>query len=172
LGTSRWAACFLLVALSLSLALTVPPTAKAFEGGADPLGDGMLDPWPFPWAKECPVSWESMEGRFIMADSFGREEILIAISEVPLLGHLVKIRRVTRFGAMVGEGVALIRAGQRSVRMQLRSGVRGLRPSTATLRMYYPDQTFQCSELVPILSIEPMDDIEPHEAQYRLVKVR
>ncbi|MBX3020723.1 MAG: hypothetical protein KF799_03530 [Bdellovibrionales bacterium] len=140
-----------------------------------PLGDGMPLPWPFPWAKDCPVDWESMQGRYALMPSDTKEQINLKITVVKQLNFTVV--RVSRFGPdgiIIADGYTWIPLKQKTVRLWLFPLRRGDPPTWAVLKLYHQNSyARECAQeaLVPILTLEQVDNTIHRQAQYRLVRV-
>jgi len=138
-----------------------------------PYGEGLPLPWPFPWAKECPVQWASISGRYAMLDSMYQEEVDLKISIVTEGG--LKFMRISRFnssGAMISDGFTFLTPNQRSVRVYLRPMTRKHGPLWANIKLYHGSSRFSCemASLVPILSLVEKQQDHTTETLYRLVR--
>lgn len=138
-----------------------------------PYGQGMPAPWPFPWAKECPIKWSSITGRYVMFDQFEKDQIDLKLTVVKREG--LKLMRISRYnvnGEMISDGVTVITEKQKSVRVYLRPLTNKTMPVWATLKLHYHDSLLSCdmSQLVPILTLLERRDKVSTEAQYRLVR--
>ncbi len=137
-----------------------------------PYGQGMPAPWPFPWAKECPVKWSSLTGRYMMYDEFQGDDIDLKLSIVSRQGlKMMRISRYSRGGSMISDGITLITEKQKSVRIYLRPLSTKSQPMWAALKLHF-DKDYSCemNELVPILSLYERHNNITTEAQYRLVR--
>ncbi len=150
----------------------------SFTAGAaekfQPYGEGMPAPWPFPWAKECPVKWSNLTGRYVMYDQFQGDDIDLKLSIVSREGlQMMRISRYARGGGMISDGITLITERQKSVRVYLRPLTTKTQPMWASLKLHF-DRDYSCemSRLVPILSLFERRDNITTEAQYRLVPAR
>lgn len=137
-----------------------------------PYGEGLPLPWPFPWAKECPVKWQSISGRYAMMDS-SQQDVDLKISILTEDG--LKVMRITRYnamGGMVSDGFSFITENQRSIRVYLRPLNKEQAPLWANIKLYHSDYSQSCemSRLVPILSIVEKRINKTVETQYRLVR--
>ena len=144
------------------------------RGFAVPYGDGMPAPWPFPWAKECPVEWSMLSGEYELKDSVRGETVSLRVS---ILWHngmrLLRIARYDREGHLTSDGFTLITENQRTIMVYLQPMVKGEPAMWASLRFYY-DSLHSCDQtrLVPILSFSWKDTEQDStvENHYRLVK--
>lgn len=137
-----------------------------------PYGEGMPAPWPFPWAKECPVKWTSLTGRYVMYDQFEQDEIDLKLSLITRKGlKMMRISRYSKTGAMISDGFSVITEKQKSVRVYLRPLTNKTSPVWASLKLYF-DKDYSCemTRLVPILSLVERHGTTTTEAQYRLVR--
>ncbi len=138
-----------------------------------PYGEGLPLPWPFPWAKDCPVVWSSLSGRYMMLDSQYEEEMELKISVLTKDGmKLMRISRYNYYGAVVAEGFAWLTMNQKSVGVHLRPLSKKANPMYANIKLYYADSDYNCSmtSLVPILSLVEKRPNMTTEVQYRLVR--
>ncbi len=146
-------------------------TASA-EQKFEPYGQGMPAPWPFPWAKECPVKWSSLTGRYVMYDQFEQDEIDLKLSLVTRSGlKMMRISRFSKKGTIISDGFSVITEKQKSIRVYLRPTSNKTMPVWASLKLYF-DKDYSCemSRLVPILSLVERHANVTTEAQYRLVR--
>lgn len=137
-----------------------------------PYGEGMPAPWPFPWAKECPIKWSGLTGRYVMFDQFQQDEIDLKLSIVSREGlKMMRISRYSREGVMISDGITVITEKQKSVRVYLRPLTTKTMPMWAALKLHF-DKDYSCdmNRLVPILSLFERRDNLMTEAQYRLVR--
>lgn len=140
-----------------------------------PMGDGMPLPWPFPWAKDCPVNWDSMQGRYLLTPSAAKEQVDLEIRVVTSMN--VKLVHVSRYGSdgvLIADGYIWIPAKQKSVRLWLFPLRAGDPPTWAVLKMYHRNTMSDCNQegLIPILTLEQVDNSIRTQSQYRLVRVR
>lgn len=149
--------------------------AAEFRGGpVHAYGQGLPLPWPFPWAKECPVHWESLQGRYSMAHSEHHEAIQLNISFLNKFGlRLVRVARLDQKGNLLSEGIAIIHDGQRSIKMPLNPIDSLSAPITAELKFYYSSRVLSCDEdyLVPILTLKDPANPSNDHIDYRLIRV-
>lgn len=136
--------------------------------------DGIPRPWPFPWAKTCPMSWNDLAGRYKMVGSSSREQIVVRISSDER-EDLVTIRlvRVTSSGRIRAIGLAMVYSSEREVRVHMVPVREKYGTSWVTLRMHYNSKVLSCQQeaLVPILTVSP--DVPAGNApdeQYPLTK--
>lgn len=165
-----------LVALTLTAAAT---GARGFDPGQNengsfrPYGEGLPLPWPFPWAKECPVQWSSLSGRYAMLDSTTQDEVDLKISIVTDRGlRFLRISRYNSSGNMISDGFTFLTRNQRSVRVYLRP-LKDHQPVLwANIKLYHSSEIFSCeaATLVPILSLVERQDHMTTETLYRLVR--
>lgn len=137
-----------------------------------PYGEGMPAPWPFPWAKECPVKWSSLSGRYVMYDEFERGEVDLKLSILNRNGlRMMRISRFSSDGKILSDGFSVMTNSQKSVRVYLRPMSSRTPPVWASLKLHF-DKDFSCemSRLVPILTLHERRANSSSEAQYRLVR--
>ncbi len=137
-------------------------------------GQGLPLPWPFPWAKDCPVNWKNMEGRYGLSDNLEREEINLDITVVERMGFkVVRVARYHRDGRLVADGFTFVGDSQRTIRLLLKPKIRSQRAIWATIQLHYQGFELLCSEdnLVPILTLEISGSSGPSQTQYVLLKL-
>lgn len=138
-------------------------------------GEGLPLPWPFPWAKECPVNWESMQGRYLLSDSLEGEQIDLKITIVNKNGfRLIRVSRFSSKGVMIADGVTFVSRDQRAIHVWLNAAQAASQPRTsAMLQFYYASDNYQCAadQLVPILTLDRYDKFNHVQTQYRLLRL-
>lgn len=135
---------------------------------------GMPLPWPFPWAKECPVDWASLTGRYLMSDTSNQEQIDLKITVSSFLGRRVlHIARYNRFGELVGNGFSVVSLNQRMLRLKLWANRPYEEEVWALVKLHYLDSHRGCSadHLVLILTLEGANSSSNITSHYRLVKI-
>lgn len=135
--------------------------------------DGMPGPWPFPWARKCPVRWESLEGRYILPESSQNTLLDLKVSVVDKLNFkLVRVSRFDRAGNLEASGLDWVAADQQIVRLWLYPFKQGEAPTWAVLKMHYAstEQTCDDDHLVAILTLEQADRVARHQTHYRLIR--
>lgn len=148
--------------------------AQIPTGEVRPLGQGLPLPWPFPWAKDCPVDWKSMEGRYVLSESKDREEIDLDITVIDRMAFkIVRVARYDRFGRLLADGFSFVGHNQRALRLLLKPRYRGQRPIWGTIQLFYQGNELLCSDdnLVPILTLETADSSKPSQTQYVLLRL-
>lgn len=138
-----------------------------------PYGEGLPLPWPFPWAKDCPVVWSSLSGRYSMLDSQYQQEMELKISVLTKDGmKLIRISRYNEYGAVVAEGIAWLTSNQKNVSVHLRPLRKNANPMFANIKLYYASSDYNCqiNALVPILSLMEKRPNMTTQVQYRLVR--
>jgi hypothetical protein len=139
---------------------------EAFTGGS-PV------PWPFPWAKDCPIQWSNLIGRYTLVDNSNGEEVSIRISfQHHRMLHVLRITRYDRSGHLLSDGYSFITENQKVFRVYLRPFSPDERPYFATIRLYYSDPRLVCGtdSLVPILSLVELQSGVSREVQYRMIR--
>lgn len=141
--------------------------------GSDP--DGLPLPWPFPWAKDCPVDWERLDGRYFLSDSSQSQQIELKITVVSNFEFsMVGLARYSSDGAMISEGFSWVPTGERFINIKLIPKVRGEDSVDALLKLhYFNDNDLRCSDdnLVPILTLDRESSSHHTKSHYRLVRV-
>lgn len=163
-----------IIILAVSLMLNAVPLSAA----ASPMnpvisGQGLPLPWPFPWAKECPVKWEAIQGRYSMSESIDHEEIELKVTFVQKFGiSLVRVARLSNEHVVLSEGIAMIHQGQRSIRLRLEANEPGEPIIWAAIKFYYGGRELLCDDsyLVPILTLEKEGWPVNQRTEYRLIK--
>lgn len=136
--------------------------------------DGMPGPWPFPWAKDCPVRWESLEGRYLMPDSAQNATLTLKVSVVDKLDFkFVRVSRLSADGRLEADGYVWVAANQKTLRLWLYPLREGESPIWAVLKVHFASAERVCSEdhLVTILTLEQPDSVSRRQTQYRLIRV-
>jgi hypothetical protein len=163
---------FLLCAM---LTCGLASAAAEFRGGPVHIeGQGLPLPWPFPWAKECPVEWEALQGRYSMAHSEKHEAIQLNITFLSKFGlRLVRVARLDHKGGVLSEGIAIIHDGQRSISLPLNAVDGQSAPIMAELKFYYSSRVLSCDSdyLVPILSLKDPGGSTSEHIDYRLIRI-
>ncbi len=155
------------ILMALSFALT---TAHA---ETEP-PSGLPLPWPFPWAKECPVDWQKMAGRYVLSEHDNKEQIDLKITVITSNGfRLVRLSRYDRNDKMIADGFSFVTLNQRMLRMKLVPHNFRDEPSWALIKLHYADGEFGCGEdhLVPILTFEKENSFSHVSSQYRMVRL-
>ena len=137
-------------------------------------GEGLPLPWPFPWAKDCPIDWQSLEGRYQLSDSSKEEQLQLSIHVVTHLGFkLVRVSRYSSEGELIAEGFNLITANQRTLWLSMMPLDRNEPTMKAYIKLYYQSSNLTCGEqnLVPILTVEKRGSNTTSPTQYRLVRI-
>ena len=148
-------------------------TATVHADDFRPFGEGLPLPWPFPWAKDCPVEWSNLIGRYTMVDNSLGEEVAIRISLISHHRlHVLRISRYSPVGELLSDGFSFITENQRIMRVYLRPYAPGQEPLWATIRLFFDDNDLVCAKdrLVPILSLWHRREGVMSETQYRLVR--
>lgn len=168
--------------------LLVASTARAEDdgcapenGGAEaPVGACASLPWPFPWAqeeeawaKECEINWPKLSGNYVIpgARSRGAVRLQIKIVDRPSNKKLVEMRRF-KDDLVVSEGYTYIDPSERMIRLSLESGDKRTPSQMAILKLYHATNERSCSAdaLVPILTLESMENQNRRLIQFRLVR--
>ncbi len=155
------------------LGMTLSWSAAADQSNLSPFKQGLPLPWPFPWAKECPIDWKSMEGRYLLSDSMQEEELDIKITVISQMDlKLVRVSRYSRAGKLIADGFTMVNSKRRTLRLYMMPLDRQSTPLWAVIRLYYQSSVFSCSQdqLVPILTLDPPVGTDQTPTQYRLVR--
>lgn len=139
------------------------------------LGQGLPLPWPFPWAKECPVNWKSMEGRYLLSDSNYGDQIDLKITIVEKVGYkLVRVSRYSAGGMLLSDGFTWVSEDEKMVRLWLYPKDTDESPTWAIIKLYYGTAALRCSadQLIPILTLEQPNIPDQDQKQFRLVRIR
>lgn len=156
---------FVFIVMSLIVSAAKAETIK-------PHGQGLPLPWPFPWAKECPVNWATMEGRYVLAEDSMDEQVDIGMTILTDRGmRLISIARYTQSGRLLSDGITFVRMDQKIIELELRPRRKGQVSINAILKLHYGDWDLGCTQakLVPILTLQKIN--VKKQAQYRLVRV-
>lgn len=157
----------------LSIMILLLGSVARAQSAIAPFGQGMPLPWPFPWAKECPINWESLEGRYLLSDT-DSQELDLKITVIDKMNFkLIRVARYDAAGHVLAEGVALVNNDQKSIRLWLLPRKKGAQPIWAEIKMFYRSSELFCSDeyLVPILTLDYQDKTTHTQAQYRLVRL-
>jgi hypothetical protein len=129
--------------------------ATSAQADVRPKVEGLPLPWPFPWAKECPLDWQSMAGRYVLSDSSKEEQIDLKITVVSVHGfRLVRLSRYNGQGQLTADGFSFVSLNQRMLRMKLVAQDSSDDSIWALIKLHYTDWNLGCREdhLVPILT--------------------
>jgi len=161
--------------ITIVIGMTISWAAAAYDGATlRPAAEGLPLPWPFPWAKECPVDWQSMQGRYLLSDSSNQEQIDLKITVVTSHGfRLVRMSRYSRNGEMIADGFNFVSLNQRMLRMRLVPKSPFESPIWALVKLHYSDWNLGCAadHLVPILTLERANSSSSTASHYRLVRI-
>lgn len=138
-------------------------------------GEGLPLPWPFPWAKECPVEWQSLEGKYALADSSKNEQLQISFHNLTKTKGGLKLARIARLGKdgeLIAEGFNVFTENQRSLRLSLYPLDQAEAIQAVVIKLFYQSSSFACTKqnLVPIMSVEKRGSSTTGTTSYRLVK--
>lgn len=162
----------LVISLVAGAANSTPGASNKSIGQFEALSEGLPLPWPFPWAKDCPVDWKSMQGRYLLSGSAANEQIEFKITVITIRGfRLVRMTRFSRDGKLLAQGFTFVTLDQRSLRMHLVPQVEGEEFMTALIKLHYSDAAIGCAKdhLVPILTLERSNSSSHTINHYRLV---
>jgi hypothetical protein len=137
--------------------------------------DGLPGPWPFPWAKECPMNWEDMEGRYMLSDSRSSDQVILRVTvQMKKSTRLVRVSRYTKHGSLIYDGATYVDEDQRIIRLYLSPTKSDGPPVWAVIKLHYQSwEVDSCSadRLVPILTVGTSDPYDPSSNQYKMIKV-
>jgi hypothetical protein len=137
--------------------------------------DGWPLPWPFPWAKECPMDWHDLDGTYLLSDSTDAEQLIMRINVVSKKGlRVVHVSRYSEKGRLLFEGVGTVTERQRVIGLWLSSRSDSSVRVWATIKMHYQSSITSCSvgQLIPILTVQELaQDAPPDGVDYKMVKV-
>lgn len=156
--------------LKFALVLLVTLSATALAE-VRPYGQGLPLPWPFPWAKDCPMDWDSLNGTYTLSDSSFDERLEIRITVSRRTEQ--RFVRISRFvnGTMVADGRGMIDPERHSFRVYMRPLSERADAIWASVRFYFPDDQQLCSQnLVPILTLQTAGGVVNGDSQYRLMR--
>ncbi|HMN67351.1 MAG TPA: hypothetical protein PKC28_02320 [Bdellovibrionales bacterium] len=159
--------------LILFASVTFASTAAARPALGDGFTDGMPIPWPFPWAKDCEVDWNDLNGNFILAD-YSSEQVQISIHVVVEQGlQFARVIHYDRDGYALAFGMGLVSKDQHGIEMNMYPVSASSRAATsAVVRLYHRSEILTCSQdsLIPILTLTRKEAGRTVEAHYRLNK--
>ena len=146
---------------------------------ADPLlhsyAEGLPLPWPFPWAKECPMDWSEMNGRYLLADGANADQIDLAVTVVTDRGFkMVRVSRFSGDGHLIYDGFTMVNEQQKTIRLHLIPTNNKLPAQFAIIKLHYVSWESQCTadHLIPILTVGRIESESEEKIQYKMVKVR
>lgn len=154
----------------LTIAMFGSLTANASSG----ILDGLPVPWPFPWAKECPIQWQALDGYYELSSASGPGTVTMRI-KVTQRGHLNLIR-VIRYSAgdsWIYEGATYVGRNQKFIRLYLSPAKKSGPAIWAVIKLHYTSKSTNCAEtnLVPILTIQKHEDEPETYTNYKLVRL-
>ena len=136
--------------------------------------DGLPVPWPFPWAKDCPIEWSAMGGRYLLSDAKNLQYIDLKFTAMTKEGFkLVHVARYNQNAELLYEGFTYVSENQRTLRLSLMPSDRTAEALSAVIKLHYQSNDLRCAAnyLVPILTLEPMDSNNSQVTRYKLVRV-
>lgn len=139
-----------------------------------PTGQGLPLPWPFPWAKECPVDWNAMAGRYMLSDTSSPQFIDLKITVISHVGFkLVRIARYNSAGNLESDGFTFVNEKQRMLHISLEPTAVAAHPIWATIKLHYQSNVWSCTadHLIPILTLEAEGGGDRPATQYKLLKI-
>ena len=135
---------------------------------------GPIDPWPFPWAKECPVNWDTLGGYYLLAkDTTTNGGVSLRISVISKDGlRLLRVSRYSNLGSWKYEGTTFVTENQKLVRLYLSPVNHKGDPIWAIIKLHYVSDIMECSadRLVPIMTLQASDNEEEY-VDYKMEKV-
>jgi hypothetical protein len=158
--------CWVLVGLMLGVSIVHADRSSA---------EGLPLPWPFPWAKECPVDWTQMEGRYLLSENSQFDQIGLKIMEVNQDGSkLIRVSRFSANGDLLFDGFTLIKASQKTIHVHMTASHSTEPAVYAIIKLHYQSQQLQCAadQLVPILTLVKANTGGREKIQYKLVRVK
>ncbi|MGE4130119.1 MAG: hypothetical protein AB7F86_00690 [Bdellovibrionales bacterium] len=160
--------------LGKTLLLSILLTASSAFAGIHQTSDGMPAPWPFPWAKECPINWKSLEGSYILAESHNFIEIEIQVKKTFHGLRLVRMSRYDDAGRLLSYGSTYVGSHNSALRVELHPMITSENRIRATLKFHFSSDLGPfCYEwnLVPILTMESFGStVEKND--YRLLRLQ
>ncbi len=136
--------------------------------------EGLPLPWPFPWAKECPMDWRELGGHYMLADTDLNSRLDITISASPDRGlRLVRVARYTSYGQVLYQGFAAVSENLKTIRVELMPAEKDQLPIQAIIKLFYQSSQIGCAadHLVPILTLVVSKDCTTQKIQYKMVKM-
>lgn len=140
--------------------------------------DGWPLPWPFPWAKQCPMDWNNLSGTYLLSDSSGDGQLIVKVTVLMKRGLLlVRVSRYNHNGHLILDGTTTVTQRQKvvSLYMSPARGTSGHPAVWAVIKMHYDSSVFSCAadHLVPILTVQGFtDSAPPNGIDYKMKKVR
>lgn len=131
---------------------------------------GLPGPWPFPWAKECPILWQEVDGAYAFFDSQDKLISWLKITIKPVKaganpGYLLEAVLMDDGNLPIGFGVSRVSVDDRRVAFWLLPTDGSPAPIRAVIKFHYASSVRSCSRdrLVPVLTVG--------RAAYRLEKI-
>src|SRR6185312_10499834 len=82
--------------------------------------DGWPLPFPFPWAKECPMDWDHLSGNYTVKDSTETDSLLVKVTVLTKKGiRLVRVSRYSYTGRLMFDGTTTVTEKQKVVSLWL-----------------------------------------------------
>lgn len=160
--------------LALTIIMSMGARANGDSGEFTLYGDGLPLPWPFPWAKECPVEWESLQGRYELSDSSQQEQLDLDVKvEQGAAYKVMRIARFTRWGQKISSGFSFVNPDTRAITMEMIPNNLTDPVTVASLQLHFLTKDHRCMDenLVPILTLQPRGAPASSQTQYRLMKL-
>jgi len=160
--------------LIMTMALVIlASTSLTVAAGQQRISEGLPLPWPFPWAKECPIDWKSIDGRYSMSDSARDERIEISTWLIQAWNlHVIRVQKFSDQSELLAQGFAVITESQRTISLELIS-VDGSQEhnAEASVRFYYRSDELMCTaeRLVPLLQLKRVEAGSIIQTTYRLI---
>src|SRR5947209_6654109 len=71
--------------------------------------DGWPLPFPFPWAKECPMDWDHLSGNYSVKDSTDTDSLFVKVTVLTKKGiRLVRVSRYSHAGKLIYDGTTTV----------------------------------------------------------------
>jgi len=140
---------------------------------ADFTTHGLPVPWPFPWAKDCPMDWSTYDGMYSLTanTSIGRLNLKVQAEGADGL-LLVHVTRVNSKGKVTYDGTTYIEETQKVLALWLVPAENPRAPSVwAEIRMHYNSKQLTCADTVPVLTVAPNQDQEADATAYELIRM-
>jgi hypothetical protein len=143
-------------------------------GGGAVKAEGLPLPWPFPWAKECPMNWQALNGQYLLSDAAESDTLDVSISTYDRVGvRVVRVARYTGHGELIYQGFSTVTENQRTIRLSLLPANGTDCAVQAVIKLHFQSSVNLCSmdHLVPILTIMRGTGASPKRIQYKMVKI-
>jgi hypothetical protein len=144
-------------------------TASLSFAKVHPQGEGLPLPWPFPWAKECPVKWQSLEGTYTLYNKMVDDQITLRVEMTSR--YRVTVSRLAADGTVLNKGSVAFDSTDRELTVTLRPKFSGVDKIKANLRFYHKQGHASACTKDAIEPIVTLGDDEAEQIPFQMVRV-